>query len=117
MNNKREIKKYDERGNLTYYKYPNGDEYFKEYDENGNCIYFKDSDGYELWKEYDENGNCIHCKNSDGFEEWYDSNGNVINNMINIEIVSKKYELTEEEYNAIIDHLEEINNILIKARK
>ena len=63
---------------------------------------------------YDENNNLIHSKDSDGCEKWYGPNGDEINP---IETKSAKYELTEEEYNTIIEHLKEINKIIDNAKK
>ena len=51
------IKKYDEKGNFIYTKYPNGHEYWYEYDENDKCIYRKDYDRKENWWKFDKNGN------------------------------------------------------------
>ena len=37
-------------------------EYWKRYDNNGNVIYYKNSDGLEYWKRYDENNHCIEVQ-------------------------------------------------------
>ena len=59
MSNK-EIKKYDDKGNLIYCKYPtSGCESIYKYDENNNLIYWKHANEDEFWREYDENSNEI----------------------------------------------------------
>jgi len=57
----KEIREYDERGNLIYYRYSYGREIWKEYDINKDVIYYKDSyhKGWEHWAKYDENYNII----------------------------------------------------------
>ncbi len=56
MSNK-EIKKYDDRGNLIYWRWSSGYESWKKYDENNSYIYFKNSKGSEYWYKYDKFGN------------------------------------------------------------
>jgi len=53
---KLEVKKYDEKGNLTYYKDSDGFEQRWKYDEKGNSTYYKDSDGFERWCEFNTQG-------------------------------------------------------------
>ena len=60
----------DDRGNLLYFKNPDGYEVWKKYDYTKNCIHFKDSTGIEWWSEYDLNNNCIHYKSVNGYEWW-----------------------------------------------
>ncbi len=55
--NRKKDKKYDERGNLVYYNYPGGVEYWKKYDERNNLIYWKNNLNCECWYKYDENNN------------------------------------------------------------
>ncbi|MEE0420339.1 MAG: hypothetical protein UDG86_09885 [Lachnospiraceae bacterium] len=78
-------KKYDENGNLTYYKRVLDYKYTLEenwwdHDENGNMIYSRNERGLETWREYDINGNMIHEKSGDWWEQWngYDENGELI---------------------------------------
>ena len=59
----------------------------KKYDERGNEIYYKYPDGYTVWKEYDENNNLIYYKNSFGNEYWYKWE-----NDEQIEITQKEFE-------------------------
>ncbi len=66
----KEIKEYDEKGNLIYEKDSSGFEKWRKFDENNNRIYFKNSKGYDYWSEYDENNNEIYWKDSDGIEDW-----------------------------------------------
>ncbi len=94
-----EIKRYDDRGNLIYYKNLAGYESWREYDENDNLIYYKGLNdfeewaiynkqnkkinsvnyrGAEKWYEYDEKNREIHYKNSEGVERWYKYNKNNI---------------------------------------
>ena len=70
--------KYDEKGNLIYYRNISGDECWAEYNKNNNLIYHTDSEDYEVWYKYDENNNEIYFKNSSGYELWnkYDKNNN-----------------------------------------
>ena len=35
---------------------------FKKYDDKGNITYYKDSTGFECWYEYDNNGRLINIK-------------------------------------------------------
>lgn len=57
----------------------------REYDQNGNLTYRRYPDGVEVWWEYDDNGNMIHYRNSDGFAEWYtyDENNKLISTRTN----------------------------------
>ena len=48
---KKEIKKYDKRGNLIYYKCLDGLESWSKYNENNNEINFKHSDVFEYASE------------------------------------------------------------------
>ncbi len=86
----KEIKKYDNRGNLIYIKYSDGDEYWYEYDENSRLIYSKSSNGNECRYKYDENNNLIYYKNSDGYERWLKYNKN-----------NRRIEITKQEYKEI----------------
>ncbi len=63
----------------------------EKYDDNGNLIYFKCPDGYELWEEYDKNNKLIHYKNTSGLEWWakYDELKN------KIEITEQEYKEIE----------------------
>lgn len=75
--------KYDERGNLTYFKNNKGTEWEHRYDERNNLIYrkiFFINDYCEYWNEYDESNRLIHSIDSSDFEcEWkYDERGNII---------------------------------------
>jgi len=63
---------YDEKDNLIYKRYPNGDEYYYKYDERDNLIHEKNPDGDEYFYEYDERDNLIHEKNPDGDEYFYE---------------------------------------------
>ena len=51
----KEIKKYDERGNIIYFKGLSGFENWKKFDERHRIIYYKNSNGVEYWSKYDEN--------------------------------------------------------------
>ncbi len=86
----KEIKKYDNRNNLVYYKYASGIEVWQKYDKNNNLIHYKNSNGYERWSEYDKNNNEIHYKNSNGYETWYKYDKN-----------NKSIIITEKEYKEI----------------
>lgn len=80
----KEIKKYDERGNLIYMKVPTEEELWYKYDERGNEVYRKYSNGCEMRFEYDDRNNEIHFKKSNGdkclYECWreFDKNNNMI---------------------------------------
>ena len=39
----------------------------KKYDKKGNLIYYKKFK-FENWFAYDKSNNCVHCKDSYGFE-------------------------------------------------
>ena len=67
----KEIREYDERGNLIYHRYRNGFESWMEYNKNNLLIQFKDGDGFKTMREYDEDNNLIRFKNSYGIEEWW----------------------------------------------
>ena len=47
----------------------------KEYDENGNLIHCKNGE-LEAWMEYNEKGNRVYYKDTDGNEARYDNAGN-----------------------------------------
>ena len=81
---KKEIKKYDKRGNLIYYKCLDGLESWSKYNENNNEIHFKRSDGFECWKEYYNKGNLIHYKSNElnNEEIWFKINKNGDRNRI-----------------------------------
>ena len=57
------IAKYDNFGNLVYYKDPDGYEFWKEYDSKNRLIRFKDSKGYDFQKEYDLKPKKVVIKN------------------------------------------------------
>ena len=69
----KEIKKYDDRGNLIYYKCLDGLESWHKYDDENREIYCKRSDGYEFQKEYNKKSNLVYYKSNQlGNEEiWY----------------------------------------------
>ncbi len=99
--NRKKDKKYDERGNLVYYNYPGGVEYWYKYDENNNLIHCKNSAGYEYWYKYDENNNEIYYKDNREREHWYmyNKNGKKVN------ITKQKFDdiefrKKEKEYNS-----------------
>ena len=54
------------------------DKIVRKFNDEGNLIYFKDSKGNEIWREYDNKDNLIHSKDSKGYESWYDDRGNCI---------------------------------------
>ena len=66
----------------------------KEFDERGNLIHYKNSNGLESWTEYDENNNEIHYKNSYGIEYWckWENNNK-------IEITKKEFERIKRDKN------------------
>lgn len=74
---KKEIKKYDERGNLIYHKDDLGIEMWHEYDKNGNETYYKrhtplsDSKDFIRRISYDKNGNRVAYVDSDGHKIIY----------------------------------------------
>jgi YD repeat-containing protein len=70
--------KYDDKGNKIYEKYPSGDEYHRKYDDKGNMIYVKDPSGDEYHRKYDDKGNKIYVKypNGDEYHYKYDDKGN-----------------------------------------
>ena len=49
-------------------------EEIKKYDDKENLVYWKFFDGYEEWYKYDENNNQVYCKNSIGDKWWYKYN-------------------------------------------
>lgn len=57
------IAKYDDFGNLIYFKDPDGYEFWKEYDSKNRLIRFKDSKGYDFQKEYDLKPKKVVIKN------------------------------------------------------
>ena len=65
----REIKKYDEKNNLIYFKNLFGYERWIEYNENNKKIHSKDNNSLEVWYKYDEYGNLIYHKESTGYKE------------------------------------------------
>lgn len=71
---------YNQNGQLTHRKTPEGFEEWQEYDENNNLIHYNSSNGYEEWKEYNKYNRLTHLKRNDGYEFWqeYDKNGNYI---------------------------------------
>lgn len=75
-----EIEEYDERGNLTYFKWKDM-ERWSEYDENNNLVHYRSITGSESWYEYDENNNKIYQRSGSGAEFWYkyDENKEEIN--------------------------------------
>lgn len=80
--------KFDEMGNVIYYKNDRGIKERYEYDQNGNLVhYIKEySDvSIEFHKKYDQNGNCIHHKSNGGYESWmeYNEMGNLIGSKSN----------------------------------
>lgn len=120
MSNKKDnkIKKYDERGNLIYMKWPNGLEEWVEYDENNNRIHYKTSRGQE--KLYDKNRNLIHLiDRKAGTDTLYDEYGNV-SKITSINNNDTKYELTEEEYKEYIilkTYFEKLSNTIKDIEK
>lgn len=70
--------KYDDLGNLIYCEYSNGYWAKQDYDDHSRETYYETSDGYWERREYDDRGNCIYYEDSDGY--WckfeYDDNGN-----------------------------------------
>ena len=76
----KEIKEYDDKGNVIHSKDSDGYEYWNEYNDEGDMIHCKNSNGYEYWYEYDDNGNMIYSKSSEGFGHWneYADKGKVI---------------------------------------
>ncbi len=80
IENNKETKKYDGKGNLIYHKDSDGWEYWKKYDKNNNWIYiytYNGYDGHEQWAEYDENNRIIYYKSSRfDYERWYKYNEN-----------------------------------------
>lgn len=51
----------------------------KEYDDNGNLIYYKDINGYEYWREYDSENRVIHFKDHEEEYFWeYNDTGKLI---------------------------------------
>lgn len=61
---------YDDNGNVSYIKDPDGVETWFTRNEAGKLLTVKNSNGYFLERELDEYGNCIHQKGSDGYEYW-----------------------------------------------
>ncbi len=55
----REIREYDDKDNLIYWKNSNGSECWQEFDENNNKIYHKDSGGWEYWYKWDNEKQII----------------------------------------------------------
>ena len=83
---KKEIKKYDKRGNLIYHRDDLGIERWYEYDKNGNETYYKyhaplpDSKDFISRTSYDKNGNKVAYVNSDGHKIIfrYDENNRLV---------------------------------------
>ena len=71
--------RYDDRGNVIYFKKHDNYEKFFEYDSDGNMILEKSSN-YKWHYEYDSGGNLIHEIDQQGIEKFYeyDSEGNLI---------------------------------------
>ena len=46
----------------------------RKYDERGNLIYHKNSTGYEIWREYDKNNKLFHQKQENGCDYWFKYN-------------------------------------------
>ncbi len=65
----KEIEKYDERGNLVYYRGPLGTERWKKFDEDNRCIYYKNSVGVEYWIRYTMEGEEIVISSKEEFEK------------------------------------------------
>jgi YD repeat-containing protein len=72
--------KYDENGNVIYYKHSNGLSERYKYDENNNLIYHKGDLDFKIWNKYDKNNNLVHLRNSSGHKTWYKYNEN--NNLV-----------------------------------
>lgn len=75
--------KFDEMGNVIYYKNDIGIKQWYKYDQNGNLVHYVEECGdvfIEFHKKYDQNGNCIHYKSNNGCESWmeYNEMGNLI---------------------------------------
>ncbi len=73
------IEKFDDRGNLVYYKSPN--------DNN-------------VWREYDKNNNLIHYKHSNGWEDWYKWENNKPISITEQEYKYIEFRIKEKEYNS-----------------
>ncbi len=73
----KEIKEYDNRGNLVYYKCLDGLISWHKYDEKNREIYQERSDCYKCQKEYNKKGNLMYyTSNQFGNEEiWYKIDG------------------------------------------
>ena len=71
------------------------------YDENGNLIYFKTTSGFESWREYDDQGNEIYYKNSTGAEFWY----KIVGHRKRVEITKYEFEQIkrDKEYKEFIN--------------
>ena len=92
---------------VAYHKYENNDGLFeRSYNKKGNLLYFKDPDGFSCKYTYDENGKGIAYKNSNDFytvkgevvtKEEYEAFINQLNSKnldgIEAEIEGRKYKL------------------------
>ena len=72
----KDIREYDDRGNVVYSEYSDGSKFWYKYDENNNCVYSKNSiSNIEVQDIYDKNNNRIYvlyyqeCLN--GNNRWY----------------------------------------------
>ena len=68
----KEIKTYDDNGNLIYHRYPTGLDIMYVYDENNNCTHVKCSNAIECDRKYNDEGKLLHVRYNDGFEFWFD---------------------------------------------
>ena len=100
MEENKEIKEYDERGNLIYYKNSLGTEVWREYNENNKVIYSKDSCGFKVWTGYNENNKLIYSKDSLGSEYFYkyENNKRIGINRQEFERIKKEQEFLNREY-------------------
>ena len=108
LEGKEEFHLQNEKGDIIFEQYRDGDSFSYRYDENGNIYYYKESNKYstiESLYENDENGNTVHsisydgfkttetwyiydekggyiCKSSDGFIYYYDENDDLIKTIL-----------------------------------
>ena len=61
-----ETKKYDDKGNLTYFEMPRGFWYKWEYDDRGNKIRQEDKNGFWWVAEYDEDNHQTYYEDMHG---------------------------------------------------
>ncbi len=112
----KEIKKYDKKRNLVYYKNWSGErEEWIEYDKNNNIIHYKNSLNFEYWKEYDKNNNMIHYKHSNGYEEYAMYNKN--NKLIYVDYGGIEYYYKYNDGDRIIISKKEFQEIEYLSRK